>query len=72
MFLGIAIGTCLSTLVFVNNIPPGTEISIGRVKLKGQNQEIENIIKTGDITTESKKEIRKAKRLERREDRKNR
>jgi len=67
MFLGFALGTLLSTLVFVNNIPPGTEISIGRVKLKGQDQAIENLIKTGDITSESKKEARQSRRLARRE-----
>ena len=67
MFLGFALGTVLSTLVFVNNIPPGTEISIGRVKLKGSDQSIENLIKTGDITSPTKKQARQTRRAERRE-----
>ena len=67
MSLGIALGTLLSTLLFINNIPPGTEISINRFKLKGEGHAIENIIKTEDITTQSKKEIRQEKRRERRE-----
>ncbi len=65
MFLGFALGTLLSTVVFVNNIPPGTEISIGRVKLKGQNQTIENLVKTE--LKETKKQTRQARRAERRE-----
>ncbi len=64
MFLGIALGVVLSTLIFVNNIPPGTEISVGKVKLRGRSHTIENIISTEDITTESKKEARQRKRRE--------
>ena len=70
MFLGMVLGTLLSYVVFTNHIPIGTEISIGRVKLRGQDQTIENLIKTGDII--SKKESRQAKRTERREKRKDR
>lgn len=66
MFLGMSLGVVLSTLIFINNIPPGTEISVGRVKLKGRGHAIENIISTEDIITESKKEIRQKKRAERR------
>ena len=47
----------------------GTEVSIGTVKLKGRGHAIENIITTEDIVTETKKEIRQRKRLERREKR---
>ncbi len=64
MFLGIALGVVLSTLIFVNNIPPGTEISVGKVKLRGRGHAIENIISTEDIITESKKEARQRKRRE--------
>lgn len=66
MFLGIALGTVLSTLIFIHSIPPGTEVSIGTVKLKGRGHAIENIITTEDIITESKKEIRQKRRAERR------
>ena len=64
MFLGMSLGVILSTLIFINNIPPGTEISVGRVKLKGRGHAIENIISTEDIITESKKEARQRKRRE--------
>ena len=64
MFLGMSLGVVLSTLIFINNIPPGTEISVGRVKLKGRGHAIENIIRTEDIITESKKEARQRKRRE--------
>ena len=64
MFLGMSLGVVLSTLIFINNIPPGTEISVGKVKLKGRDHVIENIISTEDIITESKKEARQRKRRE--------
>lgn len=65
MFLGMSLGVVLSTLIFINNIPPGTEISVGKVKLKGRGSHtIENIISTEDIITESKKEARQRKRRE--------
>ena len=64
MFLGMSLGVILSTLIFINNIPPGTEISVGKVKLKGRGHAIENIISTEDIITESKKEARQRKRRE--------
>ena len=67
MFLGFALGTLLSALVFIHNIPPSQEISIGRVKLKGQGQSIDTIIKTEDIITDTKKEARQKRRAERRE-----
>lgn len=69
MFFGVAVGTFLSALMFIKHIPPGTEISIGRFKMRGRGHDIENIIKTGDITSESKKEIRQEKRRKRRENR---
>ena len=71
MFMGMVLGVLISYVVFSNNIPIGTEISIGRVKLKGQEQSIDTLIKTGDGDITSKKEIRQEKRLERRESRKN-
>ena len=64
MFLGMSLGVVLSTVIFINNIPPGTEISVGKVKLKGRGHAIENIISTEDIITESKKEARQRKRRE--------
>ena len=69
MFLGIALGAVLSTLIFIHSIPPGTEVSIGTVKLKGRGHTIENIISTEDIITDvdTKKEIRQKRRAERRE-----
>jgi len=69
MFLGAVLGVLLSYVVFSRNIPIGTEISIGRVKLKGQDQSIETLIKTGDITSSTKKEIRQEKRRKRRDNR---
>lgn len=66
MFLGMALGVVLSTLVFIRNIPPGTEVSIGTVKLKGRDHTIENVISTEDIVTETKKEARQKRRAERR------
>jgi len=65
MFLGMSLGVILSTLVFIRNIPPGTEVSVGKVKLRGRGHAIENIISTEDIiSTESKKEARQRKRRE--------
>jgi len=66
MFLGFALGTLLSALIFMNNIPPGTEITIGRFKMRGSDQAIENLINT-DIITETRKEARQKRRLARRE-----
>ncbi len=67
LFFGVAVGTFLSALMFIKHIPPGTEISVGKFKMKGRGHDIENLIKTGDIIPETKKEARQKKRQLRRE-----
>lgn len=67
-FLGMVVGGSLFTYIAVkhvkNNTPPGQEITIGKVKIKGnENSGIIDIQATQDNDTElSKKEQRKLRR----------
>lgn len=69
----LAVGYSLGTFVTIKYlVPPTTEISIGRIKIRGSSNTISDVL---DVTTPpqpSKKEIRKAEREERREERKER
>ena len=52
LLVGFALGTYVTSKVFINNIPPSTEITIGKVKIKGKDNTIENVMTIDDVTTE--------------------
>ena len=68
-FLGFAagggIGGYITQKVILKNLPPTTEVSIGKVKLRGQGNTIDTVM---DVAVENSKELtRKEKRQLRRE-----
>lgn len=67
--LGLSVGVLMTSFFLLNRIPPTTEISVGKAKIKGRDNTIENLIETGDITTkkeqrQSRREARRSARLE--------
>jgi len=56
--LGFALGTFVTAKVFINNLPPTTEISIGRVKVKGKGNTIDKVMEVDDVTQSKEKKNR--------------
>ena len=50
-FLGFAVGTFITAKTFIRNIPPTTQIEIGKVKVKGKGNTVESVMNIDDVTT---------------------
>lgn len=59
MFLGFAFGVLLTATLFINNIPPTTEVSIGKVKIRGQGNTIEGTLNVASDTIKKRRFRRK-------------
>ena len=51
--IGFALGVFVTSTVFIKNIPPTTAIEIGRVKIKGKGNTVDNLMKVEDISTDA-------------------
>lgn len=67
MLIGFALGVFVTSKVFIANIPPGVEIEIAKMKVKGQDNEINVDISpdTEQNETNNKKNRRIFRRKER-------
>ena len=66
MMIGLGTGSYFTTKVLLNNLPPTTEVSIGKVKLRGRDNTA-NIEMTSENTdTESVEPKKKPRRRKRR------
>jgi len=63
--LGFSLGVFVTSRTFIKNIPPSTEISIGKVKIRGQGNTIENIMEIEDVTTDGSETKNKKNRFRR-------
>ena len=66
MFLGFALGVFITSKVFISNLPPSTEIAIGKVKVRGKGNTIENVMDIEDVTTENSETKNKKNRRRKR------
>lgn len=65
--LGFSLGVFVTSKVFIKNIPPNTVIEIGRVKIKGKGNTVENLMKVEDISTDASETKNKKNRIRRRD-----
>lgn len=65
LVLGFSLGVFVTSRTFIKNIPPSIEISIGKVKIRGQGNVIENIMDIEDVTTDGSETKNKRKRFRR-------
>lgn len=65
--LGLSVGVFFTSRTFMNNIPPTTSIEIGRVKLKGKGNTVENLMKVEDVSTDVSETKNKKNRVRRRD-----
>lgn len=72
MFIGFAIGTFVTAKAFIKNMPPSTQIEIGKVKVRGKGNTVESVMNVEDVTTEETNiKNKKNRRKEQRESRRN-
>ncbi len=67
VLLGFSLGVFVTSKTFIKNIPPTTEIEIGRVKIKGKGNTVDNLMKVEDISTDASETKNKKNRIRRRD-----
>lgn len=66
LMLGFALGIFVTQKAILKDLPPTTEISIGKVKVRGQGNTIENIMEVEDVSTDASETKNKKNRIRRR------
>ena len=65
--LGFSLGVFVTSKVFIKNMPPTTAIEIGRVKIKGKGNTVENLMQVEDVSTDASETKNKKNRIKRRD-----